>query len=142
MPVIRFPAPAVPLLPLCKGHGEGFVFRTYADLIGFLAAYGFTLSADEGEALPAKIEFTNNPNPIELDIFSNRGLYSNFLMIAMRYESWRGYSEDDDMLCKLIEKHVAVGAIHLTRQMGELVDPLILANLLIATKSESEGLFI
>jgi len=142
MPAIRFPASAIPLLSLCKGHGENFIFRTYADLIGFLAAYGFKLSADYDEPLPTKLEFASNPNAIELDIFSNRGLYSNFLIIAMWYETWKAYSTDDDLLCKLIEKHVALGAIHLSRILGESDSRMSIVELLISDKIEPSEITI
>ena len=114
MSAIRFPASAVPLLPLCKGHGENYIFRTYADLIGFTAAYGFFLVTQEGHKLPAKPIFTDNPNAISLDVFENRGLYPNLLVIALAHENTCDIAEDEDLLVKLIEQYTAAGAASLS----------------------------
>lgn len=51
MASIRIPASAQTLLTLCKGHSERPVFKTYADLIGFLATYGFQLVHEETELI-------------------------------------------------------------------------------------------
>jgi len=83
MPAIRFPDSAGLLLPLCKGHGQEFIFRTYADLLWFAASYGFHLVRIQGRQLPTKSTFVDTPNPINLEVFDNRGLYGNILMMAL-----------------------------------------------------------
>jgi hypothetical protein len=110
MPAIRFPASAVPLLPLCKGHGDNYIFRTYADLIGFVAAYGYHLVTNEGQRLPAKPTFTDTPNAIGLEVFENRGQYANFVMIALAHDDTRELAENEDLLAKTIEQFAALGA--------------------------------
>ncbi len=110
MASLRFPSPAVPLLALCKGHNEDFVFRTYADLIGFLAAYGYQLASMEGHRLPTKVEFVNVPNAIPTEVFENRGLFANFLIIALASDDHATLTKDDDALAKYIERLSALGA--------------------------------
>ena len=120
MPSIRFPSTALPLLPLCKGHSPDFIFRTYADLIGFVAAYGFHLVTNEGQRLPAKPTFADTPNAIGLEVFENRGLYANFLMIALSHDDTRAIAEDEDLLVKLIEQYCTIGAGELARSFAQV----------------------
>ena len=110
MPAIRFPASAVPLLPLCKGHGENYIFRTYADFIGFVAAYGFHLSTDEGRRANHKPLFVNTPTSINLEVFENRNLYSNFLIIALAHPEGLKRAEDETAIAETIENYAAIGA--------------------------------
>lgn len=110
MPTIRFPVSALPLLPLCKGHEANFVFRTYADMLGFAATYGFHLVSQEGHRVPAKVAFADTPNAIGLEIFENRGLYTNFLMIALAHDGTREIAESEDLLAKLVEQYASLGA--------------------------------
>ena len=118
MPSIRFPSTALPLLPLCKGHGADFIFRTYADLIGFVAAYGFHLVTHEGQSLPAKPTFADTPNAIGLEVFENRGLYANFLMISLAHDDTRESAEDEELFAKLVEKYSDIGAKGLCDRMS------------------------
>ena len=110
MPSIRFPASAVPLLPLCKGHGENFIFRTYADFIAFLAAYGFHRLSEGCVPLPAKPVCVDAPNAIDLEVFSNRALYSNLLIMALAHDPTRGIAENETLLSKFIEQVASLGA--------------------------------
>jgi hypothetical protein len=113
MPAIRFPSSAVPLLPLCKGHGENYIFRTYADFINLMVAYGFHLHSEQGQKIPNKPTFVDNPNPINLEVFENRGLYSTFVMLALAYDDSRQVAEDEEQLTSLIERYAYLGAWHL-----------------------------
>lgn len=114
MPAIRFPASAVPLLPLCKGHGEHYIFRTYADFINLMVAYGFHLHSDQGQKIPSKPTFVDSPNPISLEVFENRGLYSLFIMVALTYDDSRQVAEDEEQLTNLIERYAYLGAWNLS----------------------------
>ena len=119
MSAIRCPASALPLLPLCKGHGENFIFRTYADMIGFVAAYGFHLVINESQRLPSKPAFADTPNAIGLEVFENRGLYVNFLMIALAHDETREIAENEDLLAKIIEQFAALGAVALSSKVKD-----------------------
>jgi hypothetical protein len=110
MPAIRFPVSALRLLPLCKGQEPDSIFRTYADLLGFAAAYGFHLVRQESRRLPTKVTFADTPNAIGLEIFENRGLYTNFLMIALAHDETREIAENEDALAKLVEQYASLGA--------------------------------
>lgn len=125
MPAIRFPAPAVPLLPLCKGHGEHYIFRTYADFINLLVAYGFHLHAEFGHKIPNKPTFEDSPNPVNLDVFENRGLYALFIMLALAYDNSRQIAEDEDQLTGLIERYAYLGAWHLSGAIAGKTDQQI-----------------
>ena len=136
MSAIRFPASALPLLPLCKGHGENFIFRTYADLIGFVAAYGFHLVTNESQRLPAKHNFADTPNAIGLEVFENRGLYANFLMIALAHDETRESAEDEELLAKLVEKYSDIGARGLGDRMSASAHEAVIS--IISTVLESQ----
>ena len=140
MPAIRYPASAVPLLPLCKGHGENYIYRTYADLLGFVAAYGFHLTRQEGRRLPAKPTFVDTPNSIGLDIFENRGLYANFLMIALTHDETREIAENEDLLAKLIEQYAFLGSETLAQKIcGKTrIEQLLLMAALIEQEGAEE----
>jgi len=114
MPAIRFPASAIPLLPLCKGHGETYIFRTYADFINLMVAYGFHLHTEKGQKIPNKPTFVDSPNPINLEVFENRGLYSLFIMVSLAYDDSRQVAEDEEQLTSLIERYAYLGALHLS----------------------------
>jgi hypothetical protein len=126
MPAIRFPASAVPLLHLCKGHGESCVFRTYADLIAFLSAYGFHLVVHEGQKLITKPAFVTVPNPIDLDVFENRNLYSNLLIIALAQPDGLALAENDIMIVNMTELYAATGADYLALDCGHKAGAAIL----------------
>jgi len=114
MPAIRFPSSALPLLALCKGHGENYIFRTYADFINLMVAYGFHLHDKQGQKIPNKPTFVDSPNPINLEVFENRGLYSLFIMLALAYDDSRQVAEDEEQLTSLIERYAYLGARHLS----------------------------
>jgi hypothetical protein len=135
MASIRFPASAVPLLTLCKGHGETFIFRTYADLIGFVATYGYHLVAQQQVRLSAKPVFVDTPNPVGLDIFDNRGFYSNFIMIALAHDSTRAIAEDEDLLARLIEGCVDIGAKNISAMLVEGFDLHAMVELLLTAST-------
>ena len=117
MPAIRFPVSAVPLLPLCKGHGHEFVFKTYADLVGFAASYGFHLVRLGGRLLPSNPRFVDTPNAINMEVFDNRGIYGNLLMMALAQNESRKIAEDEELLAKLMEQHASLGAEAMTLKL-------------------------
>lgn len=122
MPAIRFPASAVQLLPLCKGNGENSVFRTYADLLSFLAAFGLHAVQKHSEPLDPRPKFVDTPNPIGVEVFENRGLLPNLLMIALAHDRSPNAAQDDDLLCKLAELYAARGGSSLAASLLKL-DP-------------------
>jgi hypothetical protein len=109
MPAIRFPASAVPLLPLCKGHGENPVFRTYADLLSFLAALGLHAVEEHSEPLDPRPKYVDTPNAIGVEVFENRGLLQNLVMIALAHDRSPDAAQDEDLLCKIAELYAARG---------------------------------
>jgi hypothetical protein len=135
MSAIRFPSAATPLLGLCKNHNEGGVFKTHADLLGFLAAYGFSLVHDEGRRMENRPRFAESPGPIQLEIFENRGLLPNILMIALTLGP-ETYSKDDDLMAKLVEQLADLGAQELALKCAGNVKDL--PSFLIAAMSEKE----
>jgi hypothetical protein len=116
MAAIRFPASAVPLLPLCKGHGENYIFRTYADMIVFLVSFGFHRHNVEGAPLRERFTYVDAPNPIPFDVFENRGAVSVFLMIALASDGTIAKAEDESGLILLIERLADLGATVLLKQ--------------------------
>lgn len=142
MASIRFPSPATPLLSLCKGHGENYIFRTYADFINFTVAYGFYLHTEQGHNIPNKPSFTDSPNPINLDIFENRGLYGLFIMLALAYDSSRQIAEDEEQLTGLIERYAYLGAWHLSGAVAGKTDQQIRLHLCEIMQANDESVKI
>jgi hypothetical protein len=140
MPAIRFPSSAVPLLPLCKGHGENAIFRTYADLIGFLAAYGYKLCADLSWRAEPAPELSNKINPIDLDVFQNREILSSFTMIQIAQGASIEGAADEGALCEKIESYASLGAEHLSAAMnrGGCEDPRLVISDLMLEKDQGE----
>jgi hypothetical protein len=116
MPAIRFPASAVPLLPLCKGHGEHYVFRTYADMVVFLASFGFHRHSLEGVPLCERFAYVEAPNPIPFEVFENRGAVSSFVMIALAIDGNIAKAENESGLTLLIERLADLGATLLQKE--------------------------
>lgn len=78
-----------------------------------MVAYGFHLHSEQGQKIPNKPTFVDNPNPINLEVFENRGLYSTFVMLALAYDDSRQVAEDEEQLTSLIERYAYLGAWHL-----------------------------
>lgn len=119
MPSIRFPSSATSLLPLCKGHGDPHIFKTYADFAAFLVAFGYKQFSEDARALPTKPTFLSNPNAIALEVFENRRHDINFLMICLAYDSSRQIAEDEEQLCTLMERLAFLGGELLSQELKD-----------------------
>ena len=137
MPAIRFPSTATPLLSLCKNRDDGGIFKTHADLMGFLAAYGFHLVRDECRRPNPKPHFTETPGPISLEVFENRGFFPNILMMAITLGP-DTYAKDDDLMVELVEQLADLGGQEIAQKCSG--DPKAALNFLAAAiKSKDEG---
>lgn len=111
MAAIRIPASAEPLLPFCRSSGSNgpHIWETYADLVAFLAAYGYSQEVDPPESLAA----AKSTNPIDLSTFRNRGLYPQLLMIAIAVSRRWIVAKSPDEICAVNERYAALGATQL-----------------------------
>jgi len=114
MPNIRVPESAKQLLPMCRKHdllpGENELpqcFETYADLMVFAAAYGY--SELHGSIPKRKTKFLSTPNPIDFEIFKTDRRYPPILLIALAASKDKDVVRDESLLCKLTEDYAAVG---------------------------------
>ena len=114
MPNIRVPESAKQLLPMCRKHdllpGEHEMpqcFETYADLMVFAAAYGY--SELHGSIPKRKTKFLATPNPIDFEIFKSDRRYPPILLIALAASKDKDVVRDESLLCKLTEDYAAVG---------------------------------
>lgn len=140
MPVIRVPVEAKPLLSLCRKHELGpselagpQCFETYADLMVFAAAYGF--SELRGHApIRKKSDFLERPNPIDLSVFKNDRRYPQLLLIALATSKEKDVVRDEELICHLVEDYASVGCLRLSKatdQAFALSSHLILAQTLV-----------
>jgi len=111
MAAIRIPASAEPLLPYCRSSGSNgpHVWETYADLVAFLAAYGYSQELEP----PDNFAAAKSTNPIDLATFRNRGLYPQLLMIAIAASRGWIVAKSPDEICAVNERYAALGASQL-----------------------------
>lgn len=136
MSAIRLPASTAPLLEFCRPHpnrAERTLFSTYADLITFCAAYGWSEAA--GITPPACRQFLETPNAIDLAIFRNQGLYPVALLLALASSTTPEAVIDENTVARTVEDYAAVGAAalqYLRTTSGGRDIHLVLGDLLIA----------
>jgi dnd system-associated protein 4 len=146
MPVIRVPIEAKPLLRLCRKHELGpseqpgpQCFETYADLMVFAAAYGF--SELNGHApIRKKSEFLERPNPIDLSVFKNDRRYPQLLLIALATSKDQNVVRDEELICHLVEDYASVGCFRLSKATDQAFAPsahLLLAQTLAEQPSDA-----
>ena len=82
-------------------------FETYADLMVFAAAYGY--SELHGSIPKRKTKFLATPNPIDFEIFKSDRRYPPILLIALAASKDKDVVRDESLLCKLTEDYAAVG---------------------------------
>lgn len=115
MATIRVPEQAQSLLVYCRAYSSvkdnKTVFDTYAQFTTFAASMGYYYVEKYGRDLPQLPEFLKNPNPIELDIFINRGLFTPLTSIAIAHTGSTEILSDHDVFCRLIERYATVGFI-------------------------------
>jgi hypothetical protein len=126
MATIRVPQEAQPLLPLCRKHERGpteaaqpHCFETYADLIVFAAAFGF--SEMSGRPPSRKSKFLDRPNPIDLSIFKTDKRFPQILVMALATSRDQNVVRDEELICRLIEDFAAVGCQRLSRTLKSSV---------------------
>jgi hypothetical protein len=130
MAAIRIPASAEPLLPLCRSSGSNgaHVWETYADLVAFLAAYGYSQEMDPPESFAA----AKSTNPIDLSTFRNRGLYPQLLMVAIAVSRGWMVAKSPDEICAITERYATVGGNRLGAETPDHPSSSIKAQLMNA----------
>jgi hypothetical protein len=119
---IRVPVEAKTLLPLCRKHEQlpgdpelPICFDTYADLIVFCAAYGF--SELDGRIPERKTKFLDRPNPIDLAIFKTDRRFPQILLIALAASGDKNVVRDEETMSCLIEDFTAVGCERIAKSI-------------------------
>ncbi len=113
MATIRIPESATPLLPYCRSsNSDGpHVWETFADMVAFLAAYGFSQEV----APPETFRAAKSANPIDLHTFRNRGLHPQLLMVAIAHTRNWMVAKNPDEICAIAERYAAVGSCSLAQ---------------------------
>jgi len=137
MAAIRIPASAEPLLPYCRSSGSNgpHVWETYADLVAFLAAYGYSQELEP----PDNFAAAKSTNPIDLATFRNRGLYPQLLMIAIAASRGWIVAKSPDEICAINERYSEVGARSLGPEASEFPSSLISAKLIGLLREVNSG---
>lgn len=127
MASIRVPQQAESLLCYCSANSsikdKNIIFDTYAQLTAFAAAAGFYAVEKHGRELPKLVEFLEQPNPIELEIFINRELFTPLTSIAIAHTKSIEILSDQPAFCKLIERYATAGFILLKEMLHENGSP-------------------
>jgi hypothetical protein len=144
MPNIRVPESAQQLLPMCRKHELlpterelPQCFETYADLLVFAAAYGF--SQLHGSIPKRKTRFLSTPNPIDFEIFKSDRRFPPILLIALAASKDKDVVRDESLLCKLTEDYAAVGfekMIKIQSEHGDTSFILQIANALVEQEDD------
>jgi len=108
MAAIRIPESAERLLPLCRTSGASgsHIWETYADMIAFLAALGYSLQINPN----ATSSFIRSANPIDFSVFRSRGYYPQLLMLAIAHNRDWTIAKHPEEISKITEQYAAVGA--------------------------------
>ena len=81
------------------------LFPTYANLIVFAASVGF--DAKKFDRAPSFMKA--NPEPIDVEVFRNRGLYSFLQMLTIAHEEGHDTTSNDDRMAEVIEGYASAG---------------------------------
>ncbi len=131
---IRIPATAAPLLEFCRphpSHAERTLFATYADLVTFCAAYGWSQAGDAQP--PVCGRFLGTPNAIDMGIFRNQELYPVLLLLGLASSAAVDAARSEEVLARTVENYAALGAAalqHLREATSSRAFHLTLAELL------------
>lgn len=105
---VRVPLSAEPLLTFMvkdlRPSPEAF-FPTYANMIVFAASVGF--DAKKFDRAPSFLK--SNPEPIDVEVFRNRGLYSFLQMLTIAHEEGHEAASNDDRLATVLEGYASAG---------------------------------
>lgn len=121
MATIRIPTEAEPLVKYCRGAVDVVkqpIFATYADLVLFIASYGYHCCA--GKRPKRLREGLKHPAPIELDVFQNnsdRWQIVNLLGLAVT--EGHDVARRMDELVAIIEDLAAAGGAELSRMLKQ-----------------------
>ncbi len=117
MATIRIPMEAEPLVKYCRGAVDAVkqpIFATYADLLLFIASYGYHCS---GGKRPKRLrEGLKHPAPIELDVFQNNGdRWQIVNLLGLAVTEGHDVARRMDELVAIIEDLAAAGGAELSR---------------------------
>ena len=146
MATIRVPQEAQALLSLCRKHERGptepevpACFETYADLMVFAAAFGF--SEMNGKPPIRKSKFLERPNAIDLGIFKTDRRFPQILLMALATSRDQNVVRDEETICRLIEDFAAVGCSHIGRTLAAKPGTpphLAIASLLVGSMEQAD----
>jgi hypothetical protein len=116
MALIRIPVEAEPLIKYCKPAVDAVrqpIFGTYADLLLFMASYGYHCS---GGTRPKRFkEGLKHPSSVELDVFEkNSERWQIVNLIGLAITEGHDVARRLDELVAIIEDLAAVGATELS----------------------------
>jgi hypothetical protein len=117
---IRMPRSALPLLVYCKTNSakrDDACFSSYAELIVFLASYGFKISRGRVANVSSDM-LESGPDPIEFTVFKNQGLFSQILLMGLVVSKGHSIAKNEAALGTVIETLASLGSSELARMLS------------------------
>jgi dnd system-associated protein 4 len=105
---VRVPKTAEPLLTFMEKDlrpSPQACFPTYANMIVFAASVGF--DANKFDRAPAFIKA--NPDPIDVEVFRNRGLFRFLQLLAIARDKDHEHASDEEHLAMVLEGYASAG---------------------------------
>lgn len=118
---IRIPTEAEPLVKYCRTAADAVkqpIFATYADLVLFLAAYGYHCSA--GKRPRRMKDGLKHPAPVELEKFQENGERWQIVnLLGLAVTKGHEVARRMDELVAIVEDLAAVGAVELSSMLKQ-----------------------
>lgn len=114
---IGVPKAALPLLVYCKTNSakrDDACFSSYAELVVFLASFGYKLTQGRITNLTADVLETG-PEPIEFTVFKNQGLFPQVLLLGLAVSKGHSIAKNEQALASVVETLATAGAGELAR---------------------------
>jgi dnd system-associated protein 4 len=120
MATIQIPESAETFLNYCKPWAsarDDACFSNYAEMVLFAASLGYKIS--NGQRRKPPINFLKQPNPIDLMVFKNQGLFPAMLLICLATTKSHAIARQEERIVELIESFADAGFKELSEILRE-----------------------
>jgi hypothetical protein len=96
---------------------EDACFSSYAELIVFLASYGYRTC--QGRIANLSLDMLESgPDPIEFTVFKNQGLFSQILLLGLAVSKGHSIAKNETALGAIVESLASVGSADLAQKLS------------------------
>ena len=107
----------MPFLVYCKtnpSRRDDACFSSYAELVVFLASFGYKTTQGKIAKLTADM-IESAPDPIEISVFKNQGLFSQVLLLGLAVSKGHSIAKNELALASVIEVLASAGAVEMAQ---------------------------